>query len=174
MIVTGTRRACQSRAQAGPYATRWLHMIRRMNYARLITRLYSAFNDRDIDALLAQMTEDVDWPNAWEGGRVRGHDGVRDYWTRQWAAMDPTVEPGAVTTRLDGNLAVDVHQLVRSLDGALLGAADVVHVYSFRGGLIARMDVEEPSRPSASATFRPSSDHQPLETRSQRPERTDA
>lgn len=115
----------------------------RMDYRRLIQRLYSAFNDRDIDVLVAQMTEDVDWPNAWEGGRVHGHDGVRDYWTRQWAAIDPAVEPGAVTTRPDGTVAVDVHQLVRSLEGTLLGEGDVVHVYSFRGALIARMDVED-------------------------------
>jgi hypothetical protein len=31
---------------------------------------YAAFNARDIDAVLAQMTADVDWPNAWEGGHV--------------------------------------------------------------------------------------------------------
>src|ERR1043165_6604319 len=93
---------------------------RPMDYTRLMSRLYSAFNDRDIDVLVAQMTEDVDWPNAWEGGRVHGHDGVRDYWARQWAAIDPTVEAGAVTTRPDGKVAVGVHQLVRSLDGTLL------------------------------------------------------
>jgi hypothetical protein len=117
-----------------------------MDYTRLIRGLYSAFNDRDIDVLVAQMTEDVDWPNAWEGGRVHGHDGVRDYWTRQWAAIDPTVEPGAVTARPDGNVAVDVRQVVRSLDGTLLGEGDVVHVYRFRGALIARMDVEDAER----------------------------
>jgi hypothetical protein len=125
-------------------ATSWLRIIRGMNYTRLIKRLYSAFNDRAIDVLVAQMTEDVDWPNAWEGGRIRGHEGVRDYWTRQWDAIDPTVEPGAVTRRPDGKVAVDVHQLVRSLDGTLLGEDDVVHVYSFRGALIAGMDVEDP------------------------------
>ena len=37
--------------------------------------LYRAFNARDFDALLACMTEDVDWPNAREGGRVRGREG---------------------------------------------------------------------------------------------------
>jgi hypothetical protein len=114
-----------------------------MDHKRLIERLYRAFNDRDIDALVAQMTEDVDWPNAWEGGRAHGHEGVRDYWTRQWAAIDPTVEPGAVTTRPDGKVAVDVHQVVRSRDGTLLAEGVVVHVYSFRDALIARMDVED-------------------------------
>ena len=29
---------------------------------------YDAFNRRDIEAALAGMAPDVDWPNAWEGG----------------------------------------------------------------------------------------------------------
>lgn len=51
--------------------------------------LYDAFNARDIDTVLAAMTQDVDWPNAWEGGRVHGRDAVRSYWTRQWAEINP-------------------------------------------------------------------------------------
>ena len=39
--------------------------------------IYRAFNDRDADWLLEQMTEDVDWPNGWEGGRVLGRAAVR-------------------------------------------------------------------------------------------------
>ena len=69
--------------------------------------MYEAFNARDIDAVLRQMAADVDWPNAWEGGRVHGHEGVRDYWTRQWSAIDPAVEPVGFTTRSDGSIAVD-------------------------------------------------------------------
>jgi ketosteroid isomerase-like protein len=46
-----------------------------------LQELYRAFNARDIDTVLDQMTGDVDWPNAWEGGRVRGHNAVRDYGT---------------------------------------------------------------------------------------------
>jgi hypothetical protein len=105
---------------------------------------YAAFNARDIDAVLAQMTADVDWPNAWEGGRVQGRDAVRDYWARQWAAIDPTVEPLGFTTRPDGRVAVDVRQVARALDGSLLADVRVLHVYAFRDDLVARMDVEEP------------------------------
>jgi len=105
--------------------------------------VYRAFNAREIDTVLEQMTPDVDWPNAWEGGRVHGRDGVRDYWTRQWAAIDPTVEPVGYTTRLDDTVAVRVHQVARSLDGTVLEEGHVHHVYAFRGDLIARMDVEE-------------------------------
>ena len=104
--------------------------------------MYEAFNTRDIDDVLLQMIEDVDWPNAWEGGRVHGHDGVRDYWIRQWSAIDPTVRPVGFTQRPDGTTAVEVDQMARGLDGTLLGEGRVLHVYTFRNGLIARMDVE--------------------------------
>jgi hypothetical protein len=106
--------------------------------------MYHAFNARDIDAVLRAMTADVDWPNAWEGGRARGHEQVRDYWTRQWAAIDPTVRPTAVSEREDGSVVVEVQQLVRDLSGGVLSEERVLHVYRFRDRLIARMDVEEP------------------------------
>jgi hypothetical protein len=108
----------------------------------LLRRTYDAFNARDVDAVVATMRADVDWPNAWEGGRVDGRDAVRGYWARQFAAIDPTVTPVAFAERPDGRIAVTVHQVVRSLDGALLSDGDVVHVYALRGGLVERMDVE--------------------------------
>jgi hypothetical protein len=105
--------------------------------------LYVAFNAREIDAVLAALDEDVDWPNAWEGGRVRGHAAVRDYWTRQWQEIDGRVEPVAVRPLDDGRVAVDVDQVVRALDGTLISEARVVHVYAISDGLIRRMDVED-------------------------------
>jgi hypothetical protein len=114
-----------------------------VEHEKLLRVIYEAFNARDIDAVLRRMTADVDWPNAWEGGRVHGHKGVRDYWMRQWSAIDPAVEPVAFTTRSDGSIAVEVDQVARGLDGTLLGEGRVRHVYVFREDLIARMDVEE-------------------------------
>jgi ketosteroid isomerase-like protein len=43
----------------------------------LLRRAYAAFNARDLDAALALMHPDVDWPNAIEGGRVAGRPDVR-------------------------------------------------------------------------------------------------
>jgi hypothetical protein len=103
--------------------------------------IYRAFNAREIDWLLAQMTDDVDWPNAWEGGRALGRAAVREYWRRQWATIDPRVEPERVLTLPDGRVQVRVHQVVRALDGAVLSDERVEHVYTLRQGLIARMDV---------------------------------
>jgi ketosteroid isomerase-like protein len=107
--------------------------------------LYEAFNRRDIDAVLATMSADVDWPNAWKGGRLTGREAVRDYWTAQWAEIDPAVDALSATERADGSLAVRVRQVVRSPGGDLLGQGEVVHVYRMRDGLIVRMDVEEPA-----------------------------
>jgi ketosteroid isomerase-like protein len=105
--------------------------------------VYSAFNARDIDTALALMAPDVDWPNGWEGGRERGQAAVRAYWTRQWAAIDSRVEPLGFTETEDGRVAVDVHQVVRDHDGTVLDDRRVTHVYTFREGLVTRMDIME-------------------------------
>ena len=109
----------------------------------LFRDIYAAFNRRDIDAVLAALDPDVDWPNAFEGGRVHGRAAVRDYWTRQFAQIDGRVEPRRVETTDDGRIAVTVHQVVRALDGSLLADRDVTHVYTLRDGLVVRMDVVE-------------------------------
>jgi nuclear transport factor 2 (NTF2) superfamily protein len=110
---------------------------------KLLGGIYDAFNRRDIDAVLAAMDPGVDWPNGWEGGRVAGHDEVRSYWTRQWAAVDPTVVPIGFQHRRDGKIAVRVQQTVRDLAGKILFDGEVVHVYSFEDGLIKAMDIEK-------------------------------
>jgi ketosteroid isomerase-like protein len=111
----------------------------------LLRELYDAFNRRDIDAVLAALHPEVDWPNAFEGGRVHGHADVLAYWTRQFAQIDPRVEPLRIEATDDGRVAVAVHQVVRALDGGLLADREVTHVYTLRDGLIVRMDVIEPT-----------------------------
>jgi len=59
----------------------------------LIKRVYAGFNSRDMDGVLAALHADVIWANGIDGGHVHGRDGVRSYWTRQWQAIDPHVEP---------------------------------------------------------------------------------
>jgi ketosteroid isomerase-like protein len=105
--------------------------------------LYEAFNDRDVDRCLAAMTPDVDWANGWEGGRVVGRDAVRDYWQRQWAEINSTAEPTAVTERPDGTIEVAVHLVARDKTGKVLNDAEGRHVYEFRGDLVARMTIED-------------------------------
>jgi nuclear transport factor 2 (NTF2) superfamily protein len=109
-----------------------------------IEALYLAFNERDIDAVLVKLAPDVDWPNAWEGGRAIGHDAVRDYWTRQWSEIDPYVSPAGFATLRDGRVAVSVDQLVKDHDGNVIGSGRVVHTYTFgEDGLVTQMEVAE-------------------------------
>jgi hypothetical protein len=112
-----------------------------MDHEALLRRLYAAFNARDVDAVLAALHPDVDWPNAVEGGRVIGR--ARDYWRRQFEQIDPRVEPRAFADAGEGRVAVTVHQVVRDLDGAVLADREVARVYEFRDDLVVRMDVTE-------------------------------
>jgi hypothetical protein len=105
---------------------------------------YAAFNARDLDAAIALMDPQVDWPNAWEGGRVTGRDEVREYWTRQFAAISSRVEPEGLTEEADGSVTVDVHQVVHdAASGELLVDTRVRHRYRLEDGLVARMDLLE-------------------------------
>src|SRR4051812_50074344 len=108
-------------ALAGPLAG-WLRAAARtpvdphaLAVARLIagqvgstdrfTALYEAFNARDVDAVLAHLAPDVDWPDAWHGGRVIGIDAVRAYWRAPGGGVGPGGAPppgGGVPPRPGG------------------------------------------------------------------------
>lgn len=104
--------------------------------------LYAAFNRRDVSAVLAALAPDVSWPNAWEGGVLRGHDQVRAYWRRQWAEIDPVVVPTEFHTEDDDRVTVTVRQVVRTLDGSVVADQLVKHVYRFNVGLIVDMEIQ--------------------------------
>ena len=109
---------------------------------QLIKRAYTAFNARDMDAALATMQPDVEWPNGMEGGTVHGHVGIREYWTRQWGMIDPHVDPVTFQADNAGRIVVSVHQVVRDLSGNILVDQILHHTYTIRNGLIERMDIE--------------------------------
>ena len=104
---------------------------------------YRDFNARRIDAVLERMHPNVEWANGMEGGHVYGREAVRDYWTRQWKIFDPHVEPLRIDTDSAGRMIVEVHQVVRDLDGKVLVDTIVYHAYSIAGGLIERMDIQD-------------------------------
>ncbi len=108
---------------------------------QFLKRLYERFNARDLDALLAMMRPDVVWANGMEGGYVHGRDGVRDYWTRQWRLVDPHVEPIGFSAGRDGEIEVEVHQVVRDLKGHVLADKMVGHIFRIDAGLITRFDI---------------------------------
>ncbi|RCJ36589.1 hypothetical protein A6769_15810 [Nostoc punctiforme NIES-2108] len=108
---------------------------------KLLRAAYAAFNARDIDAALALMTPDVAWPKAFKGGFVRGSEEVRAYWTEQWSEINPHVEPVSFYSEEAGRILVDVHQVVRDLDGAVLANEHVGHRFTLEHGLIQAMEV---------------------------------
>lgn len=79
-------------------------------YEDLIKKAYAAFNARDIDTALSTMHPEVQWPKAFEGGYVSGHNEIREYWTRQWTEINPNVQPVGFNERQDGTLEIAVHQ----------------------------------------------------------------
>jgi len=107
----------------------------------VLRQMYVDFNARTIDAVLAQLHEDVVWPNGWEGGTVAGRDAVRHYWMRQWAAINPTVVPQEFVLLSDQRILVRVHQRVQSLAGDLISDEVISHIYSFDQGLIRSMEI---------------------------------
>ena len=107
----------------------------------LLERVYDRFNARDMEAALATMRKDVMWANGMEGGHVYGHDGVRSYWTRQWAKIDPHVEPTGFSAGADGAFNVEVHQTVRDLNGNMLSDKTVGHIFRIEDGRIKRFDI---------------------------------
>lgn len=108
-----------------------------------LKRLYEQFNAREMERVLASLDEDVLWANGMESGHVRGREGVRSYWTRQWAIVDPHVEPVGFREDPERGIAVDVHQTVRDLSGKVLADRMVGHVFRIENALVKRFDIEE-------------------------------
>jgi hypothetical protein len=110
---------------------------------KLLREMYKQFNARHIDSVLSVMHANVKWPNGWEGGYVVGHDSLRDYWRRQWAAISPLVVPESIEILPDGRIKVRVHQQVRDLKGEPLSDKMVSHTYVFEDGLVRGMEIGE-------------------------------
>src|SRR5688572_24571140 len=113
-----------------------------MGANELLQTAYAAFNARDIDGALSLMHPDVLWPNGWEGGHVYGHDQVRAYWERQWAAVDSYATPVRYTVLSDGRIQADVQLLVKDKNGTVLTDVMAKHIYTIENGLVRTMEIE--------------------------------
>ena len=109
----------------------------------ILRAMYGAFNRRDAEAVLAFMSDDVEWPNAMEGTVLHGKDPIREYWRHQWSVVDPQVEPIEIRGVSENRSAVRVNQVVRTPDGTLISEGRLEHVFDVRDGLIVRMEVQD-------------------------------
>jgi ketosteroid isomerase-like protein len=110
--------------------------------AVLLQHLYDRFNARDIDGVLSALAEDVAWANGMDGGHVHGREAVREYWTRQWAVIDPHVEPVQVGEPTAGSTLVEVHQVVKDLEGKVLLDETIAHRFQIEDDFVTRFDIE--------------------------------
>jgi hypothetical protein len=115
-----------------------------------LKQMYYRFNTRDIDGVLAALTDNVIWANGMDGGHVHGQDALRAYWTRQWAMVSPHVELVGVHRTANGAIIAEVIQTIRDLEGKPLqgqthGLKDrtVEHLFHFREGKVARFDIHD-------------------------------
>jgi hypothetical protein len=93
---------------------------------------YRLFNDREIDALLQMMIDDVEWPDVANSAALHGKQA-------KFAAADPHVDPLDFIEAGD-DLVVAVDQRVADLEGRPLAVPAVVfHRYTFDGDLVRRM-----------------------------------
>ena len=104
--------------------------------------LYRNFDERKIDLVISQMTEDIKWANGMEGGYVYGHDGVREYWTRQFKQISSNVTPTEISEE-NGIVKIKVHQVVHDLNGKLLADETVYHFFHLRNNKIFQFDIGE-------------------------------
>jgi hypothetical protein len=104
--------------------------------------LYKNFNERNIDLVISKMTDNVKWANGLEGGYVYGHNGVRDYWTRQLTIISGNVTPLEIDTENEV-VKIKVHQVVHDLNGKLLADEFVYHFFHLKDNKIAEFDIGE-------------------------------
>ena len=104
--------------------------------------LYKNFNDRKIDLVISQMTENVKWANRMEGGYVYGHNGVREYWSRQFSMISSKLTPLEIDIANE-TVRIKAHQVVHDLNGKLLADEIVYHIFQLRGNKIAEFGVGE-------------------------------
>ena len=109
-------------------------------------RLYMDFNDRKIDLVISQMATDVKWANGMEGGYVHGHNGVKEYWTRQFKMVNSNVTPVDIKVN-NGVVKIKVHQVVHDLTGNLLADETIYHLFHLQDNKISEFDIGEKVNP---------------------------
>jgi hypothetical protein len=83
----------------------------------------------------------VDWRDG--NARLHGKAELRAYWTRRWEVTRTHDEPVEITDLAPDKTVVRILQVVSALDGSKISEGSFDHVQRFKGGLIARMDIQK-------------------------------
>lgn len=103
----------------------------------LLLQAYAAHNRRDLEALLALVSDDVDWPD--DPRRLDGKAQVCAYWTEQWSRTRTHDQPVTLTRHKDGRVTVTVDQVVRAPDGTVISRGRFLHLHRLQSGRLAAM-----------------------------------
>lgn len=106
----------------------------------LLTRLYEAFNRKDIEAVIEALHPEVTWRNLLGADRLHGREAMRLMWREQFKIFDPEATPISFTSLPDGRMEVRIAYVVRNLDGRLFTEEIATNTYSFKDGLIVDME----------------------------------
>jgi hypothetical protein len=112
------------------------------NIQSFFEQLYQNFNNRNIDLVIANMTEDVQWANGMDGGYVYGRAGVYEYWTKQFELVSSNVTPLEIDEKND-TISIKVHQVVHDMNDNLLSDDIIHHFFTLKDDKIARFDIGE-------------------------------
>lgn len=105
-----------------------------------IRQLWRHLNARDFETAGGLLHPDVDWAGILEGGRLNGPESVVAYWWRMMDYIRPESVIVSFEDRPDGRLAARMRHALSRPGGGLWTEEDVTQVFSFRDGLIVRMD----------------------------------
>lgn len=104
--------------------------------------LYNNFNNRNIEGVTAHTTDNIKWANGMEGGYVYGHNGIREYWLKQFTLINPRVT--SLDIEVTGDMAkIKVHQVVHDLQGNLLQDKKLYHHFYMDDNKVALFEIGE-------------------------------
>jgi len=106
----------------------------------ILLKAYAAYNHQDSEALLALVSEHVNWPNG--TARLRGKGALRSYWIHQWAEIRTHDKPVQITELAPNKSVVRIRQVVRALDGLPISKGWFEHTHQIEDGVIVRMDIQ--------------------------------
>lgn len=106
----------------------------------LLLRFYKALDSKDVEGVAAVLHPDVDFPDQLNGGRLTGAAAVRDYFAGAFDLINSENAVSEFRSGPDGTMEARVHHHVTSLEGRLWHDGPVDYRFTFRDGLIARVD----------------------------------